>query len=67
MILAFHNINAEDENQDLLKRSINKCIKHLENLSNNWRKVFSPHVYFKVIGNFQIFHQFSFYFFVLLK
>ena len=51
MILAFENIADEDANQDLLKRSINKCIIHMENLSHNWRKVFSPHVYFKVIGN----------------
>lgn len=51
LILAFHNITNEGENQDLLKRSINKCIKQMENLVHNWRKIFSPHVYFKVIGN----------------
>ncbi|CAF1079626.1 unnamed protein product [Rotaria sordida] len=47
---AFHNIADEDENQDILKRAINKCIMHMENLSHNWRNVFSPQVYFKVIG-----------------
>jgi len=51
-LIAFHNIADEDTNQDILKRSINKCIKHMENLSHNWRNVFSPHVYFKVIGNY---------------
>lgn len=51
MISAFHNITEEDENLDRMKRSINKCTIQVENLSNNWRKVFSPHVYFKVIGN----------------
>ncbi|CAF3487316.1 unnamed protein product [Adineta steineri] len=47
---TFHNIVDETENQDLLKRAINKCIMQMENLSHNWRDVFSPHVYFKVIG-----------------
>ena len=51
IILAFHNITDEDDNLDLMKRSINKCIIQMEKLSNNWRKVFSAHVYFKVIGN----------------
>ena len=28
--IAFHNISDEDGNQDLLKRSTNKCILHME-------------------------------------
>ncbi|UJR25729.1 hypothetical protein I4U23_007080 [Adineta vaga] len=47
---AFHSIADEGENQDRLKRAINKCTIQLENLSRNWRDVFSPHVYFKVLG-----------------
>ena len=47
---AFHNIADEDENQDILKRAVNRCIMHIESLAHNWRSVFSLHVYFKVIG-----------------
>ncbi|CAF2030296.1 unnamed protein product [Rotaria magnacalcarata] len=47
---AFHNIVVDDENQDMLKRAINKCILHTETLSHNWQNIFSPQVYFKVIG-----------------